>query len=222
MSESKYFELIKNTKVPVLVLDQKWHRLFALATKPDDVLEFENLEKDMISRQAELTKEIKDLKNVKNNLRKSVMENMEAAAGGNVSADVEKKRDDDKRLLDETNQRLAEDEDELLELPEKIKQVNLALMAKTMEFCYEKMKSNASEVKEISVWIQNVRVELKRNLIRKQNREINNNEMYNYMYAILGPEILDAFDDGSDFGLNIKNMNPEETVTKDDVKAEEQ
>ena len=38
MAESKDFRVfLQNKKIPVCVLDQKWHRLFALKGKPDDV-----------------------------------------------------------------------------------------------------------------------------------------------------------------------------------------
>ena len=35
---------------------------------------------------------------------------------------------------------------------------------------------------------------MKKNIIKKQNREINNREIYNYLHDILGPEVLDLFD----------------------------
>ena len=50
------------------------------------------------------------------------------------------------------------------------------------------------EAKEIEDWITQVRIDLKKNIIRKQNREINNREIYAYLHDILGPEVLDLFD----------------------------
>ncbi len=48
--------------------------------------------------------------------------------------------------------------------------------------------------KEIDDWIANIRVELKKNVIRKQNRDINNREIYSYLHDIFGAEVLDLFD----------------------------
>ena len=45
--------------------------------------------------------------------------------------------------------------------------------------------------KEIDDWIANIRVELKKNVIRKQNRDINNREIYSYLHDIFGAEVLD-------------------------------
>ena len=42
MKSSKEFEnAIRNKKVPILVLDQKWHRLFAIHGKTDEIKEAE-------------------------------------------------------------------------------------------------------------------------------------------------------------------------------------
>ena len=63
-----------------------------------------------------------------------------------------------------------------------------------MEFCYEKLRSNDEEIKEINAWIKQVRIDLKKNINKKQNREINSKEIYSYMHDIFGAEIIDVFD----------------------------
>ena len=35
---------------------------------------------------------------------------------------------------------------------------------------------------------------MKKNIIRKQNREINNREIYSYLHDILGAQVIDLFD----------------------------
>ena len=102
MGEHDYSAAIAKIKVPMLILDQKWHRLFALGGKPSNVKELETRENDLLKREAELKKELKDLKKVKENLMSSVMSNMEG-----TSDLVSKKLDDDKRLLEECLQRMS-------------------------------------------------------------------------------------------------------------------
>ena len=137
--DKDYLSTLENINVPMLVLDQRWHRLFALNGKPKEVLILEKKEKDLIERQAELSREVSELKIVKNNLRKNVMENMIGADEEHDDPEIIKKREQDKRLLDETNERLTADEDELLEIPNLIKETNKELMVKSMEFCYDKI-----------------------------------------------------------------------------------
>ena len=106
----------------------------------------------------------------------------------------EKKLDADKQLIDETNQKLEEVEDELLEIPNRIKETNLNLMLQSMDYFYDKLRVNKAESDEIAEWINQVRVDLKKNIIKKQNRDINNREIYAYLHDIFGPSMLDLFD----------------------------
>ena len=80
------------------------------------------------------------------------------------------------------------------ELPQKMKQVNENLMILSMEYFYAKIKINTQESKEIEEWINQVRIDLKKNIIKKQNRDINNREIYAYLHDICGPQVLDLFD----------------------------
>ena len=63
-----------------------------------------------------------------------------------------------------------------------------------MDYFSEKIEKNKLESKEIDDWIANIRGELKKNVIRKQNRDINNREIYSYHHDIIGAEVLDNFD----------------------------
>ncbi len=210
MAEHDFQNAIAKIKVPMLILDQKWHRLFALGGKPEDVKELENKENELLKRDAELKKELKDLKKVKESLMASVMENMEG-----TSDLVSKKLDDDKRLLEECNERIAAAEDEQKELPAQTDEVNRELMMATMDYCYDKLRTNSTEAEEITNWIKDIRVQLKKNVIRKHNREINNKEIYSYMHDVFGMEVLNLFDmQNGDFYIGIADDKISDGHTK--------
>lgn len=216
MAEHDFQNAIAKIKVPMLILDQKWHRLFALGGKPDEVKELENKESELLKRDAELKKELKDLKKVKESLMASVMENMEG-----TSDLVSKKLDDDKRLLEECNERIAAAEDEQKELPAQTDEVNRELMMATMDYCYDKLRTNSTEAEEITNWIKDIRVQLKKNVIRKHNREINNKEIYSYMHDVFGMEVLNLFDmQNGDFYIGIADDKISEGHTKKSTDAE--
>lgn len=189
MGERDFTGALANIKVPMLILDQKWHRLFALGGKPEEVKALEAKEGELLKREAELKKELKDLKKVKETLMSSVMSNMEG-----TSDLVSKKLDDDKRLLEECKERIESAEDELKDLPSITDDTNRELMMATMDFCYDKLRTNSQEAEDITNWIKDVRVQLKKNVIRKHNREINNKEIYSYMHDVFGMEVLNLFD----------------------------
>lgn len=195
MKNEQYFkESITGKRIPILVLDQKWHRLFAIHGKPDSVKELEANLGALLAKQGKLNTDLKDLKRLKNNLMNQIMENMEGADSDIDQATREKTMEDNKRLIDEVNERLEKCEDELFELPNEIASVNESIMLQTMDYCYDILRLNKEEAVEIDEWITQVRIDLKKNIIRKQNREVNNKEMYSYMHDIFGAEILNIFD----------------------------
>ena len=188
----EFRKALEHKKLPLLVLDQKWHRLFAIHGKTDEIRNAETELNNLLARQGKLNSDLKDYKKVKNQLMDEIVQNMEGSDGN--ASDKEKVRDKDKRMIDELNERIDAAEAELLELPQKMKQVNENLMILSMEYFYAKIKINTQESKGIEEWINQVRIDLKKNIIKKQNRDINNREIYAYLHDICGPQVLDLFD----------------------------
>ena len=188
----EFRKALEHKKLPLLVLDQKWHRLFAIHGKTDEIRNAESELNNLLARQGKLNSDLKDYKKVKNQLMDEIVQNMEGSDGN--ASDKEKVRDKDKRMIDELNERIDAAEAELLELPQKMKQVNENLMILSMEYFYAKIKINTQESKGIEEWINQVRIDLKKNIIKKQNRDINNREIYAYLHDICGPQVLDLFD----------------------------
>ena len=78
----------------------------------------------------------------------------------NMGDDGDEKRDKDKQLIDEINEKADNIEGELIEIQENIKAVNDRLMLLSMDYFSEKIEKNKLESKEIDDWIANIRVEL--------------------------------------------------------------
>ena len=191
-TEEEFRAALSNKNIPLLVLDQKWHRLFAIHGKTDEIKEKEAKVNEMLAQQGRANTEIKKLKKIKNQLMDEIVQNMDDEYDD--SAEREKKRLESKKLIDEVNEKINEEEDLLLELPKEIKEVNESLMILSMDYFYSKLRVNQTEAKEIEDWIAQVRIDLKKNIIRKQNRTINNKEIYSYLHDIFGAEVLDLFD----------------------------
>ena len=185
---------LKGKKVPILTLDQKWHRLFAIHGKPEAVKELESELNELLKRQGKLNNDLKELKKKKNLLMDNIVQNMEGSTEEASNSSKARKLEEDRQKIDEIKALTESYEDELLELPNKIKATNELLMIKSMDYFYEIIRVNKEESEEIDRWITQVRIELKKNIIRKQNRDINNKEMYAYLHDILGPEVIDMFD----------------------------
>ena len=191
-TEEEFRAALSNKNIPLLVLDQKWHRLFAIHGKTDEIKEKEAKVNELLVQQGRANTELKKLKKIKNQLMDEIVQNMDDE--DDDSAEREKKRLENKKLIDEVNEKINEEEDLLLELPKEIKEVNESLMILSMDYFYSKLRVNQTEAKEIEDWIAQVRIDLKKNIIRKQNRTINNKEIYSYLHDIFGAEVLDLFD----------------------------
>ena len=210
-TEEEFRAALSNKNIPLLVLDQKWHRLFAIHGKTDEIKEKEAKVNELLAQQGRANTELKKLKKIKNQLMDEIVQNMDD--DDDDSAEREKKRLENKKLIDEVNEKINEEEDLLLELPKEIKEVNESLMILSMDYFYSKLRVNQTEAKEIEDWIAQVRIDLKKNIIRKQNREINNKEIYSYLHDIFGPEVIEMFDDFEKENTDVD----EETEDKKDL-----
>ena len=64
-NEEDFRTAIQNKQVPLLVLDQKWHRLFAIKGKPENVAACEQELNELLKKQGHLNNEIRELKKLK-------------------------------------------------------------------------------------------------------------------------------------------------------------
>lgn len=180
---------LEGKKIPVLVLDNKWHRLFDTMERDKTVCRLEEELNIALKRQGKLNTQLKDLKRIKKKLMDDIVDLMEKEDSAS-----NRKREDNKRLIEECNEKMEVCEDELLELPATIHRLNHELMVHTMEMCYYVLKKNEKEIIDIAAWINQVRVELKKNIVRKQEKEVANQTLYSFMHDILGPHVIEIFD----------------------------
>jgi hypothetical protein len=188
-----YSPALKEKKIPILTLDNKWHRLFTQTNPNKAILRLEEELNDLLKKQGKATTESKDIKRLKKKLMQEIVENAEGTAEGNNQKAL-KKMEDNKRLINECNERLTMYEDQLIELPGEIDRVNRELMLQTMDIYYDTLKTNETEIEETAKWVAAIRVELKKRLIRKQEMEQMNQELYSYMHDIFGAEVIEIFD----------------------------
>ncbi len=207
MAEKRDFsQLIKTAKIPILILDQKWHQLFLVNGKPDEIEEKEKELNELLQKEARLKQDVKDYKKVKQNLMNGIVAGMDDNSEAR-KIDVEEK----KRLIDDANAKIDALEDELLEIPRTIRETNEELMVMTADYCYDNFRKNTEQINEISAWIKQVRHDLKVNVVKKQNREINTRQMYAYMHDVFGPQATNLFDlQNMDINLSFHDDKKEE------------
>ena len=186
--ENEFKEALRGKKLPILTLDNKWYQLFTQHNNHPDTDALAEQLKALVAKQGKLNTEVKEIRKLKSKLMDEIV------AGIDNTPLTDKEMEDHKRLINECNDKIDASQDELLDLPKQIDELNFQLMVQTMDICYKAMAENTEEILRISDWITKVRIELKKNVIRKQEKEWLNQEMYAYMHDIFGPEVIEIFD----------------------------
>lgn len=183
-------EALVGKKIPILTLDNQWHKLFTQTGDNAEIHRLEEQVNDLLKRQGKLNTEIKSLNVYKKQIMNEIVSIMELPD----SPAKEKKMTENKQEIEETNRKIDDYNDELLELPKQIDDANFNLMLATMNVCYKKIKQNVKNIDEINKWIADFRVKLKHQILAKQQMEIYNDELYSYMHSIFGAEVIEMFD----------------------------
>lgn len=191
--EEVFIPALEGKKIPVLTLDNNWHRLFTQTEPSPEINRLEEELNNLLKKQGKINTETKEIKSLKKRLMDEIVEQMNEL-GTNPSKKTEKKLEENKRLIEDCNKKLLEYQDESLDLPKKINEVNYNLMLKTMEVCYEEIQENNAEIEEIGKWVESMRIELKKNVVRKQQKIKRNQNFYTYMHNVFGADVINIFD----------------------------
>lgn len=180
-------------KIPILTLDHKWYKLFTQKEYSSEIKRMESEMNQLLKRQAKVNEESREIKK----LKKAKMDEIVVLAdemGKAPSKKLEKKMEECRATVTACNEKIEACEEEMLELPRQINRLNHKLMLATMEVCYHKLQKNTEELQEIDEWIGSIRRELKKKVVRKQEKEAMNHRLYSYMHDIFGADVIEIFD----------------------------
>lgn len=178
---------LKGKKIPVISLDNKWYKLMAGIDHTPEMIEKEKKLKDLLKQQGKINNELKSIRKKKADLMDKIVNVMD-------EEDADTKHAEYSASINECNALIDKYQDELLDLPVQINEVNVALMLDTMEVCYDVIKEKTEKEKELDEWIAGIRIELKKNVVRRQECKIKIQQIYSYMHDVFGPEVIDIFD----------------------------
>ena len=181
-------------KIPILTLDNKWYQLFTQSGCTAEIKRMEGELNALIKRQGKVSDENREIKKLKNKLMDEIVVLADELVRDPSSKKLERRQDECKRLLAECNEKLDANEEEMVELPRQISKLNKQLMITTMEVCYRKLHKDTEELNEIEEWIGSIRRELKKKIIRKQEKEAKIHRFYSYMHDIFGADVIELFD----------------------------
>ena len=179
-------EALKGKKVPILVLDRRWHTLFPQGEKPAEIIQLEEKLNELLKRQGYLVNDIKDLKKTKKKLMEGIV------AGMNDAEPLrDKKKKNQQRLLLEIKERI---ETELIELPRMIKKANEELLATGAHYCFERLANGDEQLKIVKQEIEELRISLREKTEWKDDLEESMGSAYSLMHGLLGHDVMNLYD----------------------------
>lgn len=191
--DGAFRQALEGKKIPVLTLDNNWHRLFTQVEHTPEIQTAEEQLNELIKRQGKANTESKEIVRLKKKLLDEIMTLADKIDSRN-SRKYEKEMSEHQRLVGECNDKLNGYRQEIAELPDEIEKVNERLMLITMRECYERLQRNTAEIDEIDAWITEIRKELKKKTVRKKEKENMNFQLYSYMHDLFGADVMELFD----------------------------
>lgn len=205
--EDVYMPALLGRNIPIVTEDDKWKMLFGEEGVSAEVQQMADELNALVNEQLLMKQRVKDIKRLKKMLLDEVIALSDRLNKGDKTA--VKELDDHKRLIGDCNQQIEETENKLLDMPRRIYEKNYKLMVASMTVCYDRLHRNTDEINEIDAWLQNTRKEMKKQVIRLQEGEIENFNLYSYMHQIFGPRVVDIFDMSYDPERNHKIRTPD-------------
>ncbi|MCI5731184.1 MAG: hypothetical protein MR304_06545 [Eubacterium sp.] len=187
--ETEVREALKGKKVPILVLDSRWHTLFPKGEKPAEIQNLEDRVNELLKRQGFLVNDLKDLKKTKKKLMEGIVAGM-----GEREAIRDKKSKNQQRLLLEIKERIQEESDELMDLPREIKRANEELLAVGASYCFERLANGDEQLEELNQEINEMRETLKEKVGYKADLEESMDSAYSLMHGLLGHDVMNLYD----------------------------
>lgn len=194
MAEFTYKTMKENAvlkQLPILTLDQRWYRLVTEAVKTDEIRYWEKRVNELLKKQGQVNEDILQVKKIRKGLFRGIMNHMNE---DDENPKKQKIMNESQRLIYEARDKISQLEDESDEIPKKLREANQHLFYETVKMCYGNINKNNRDLERLEAWIEDTRIKLKKNLLVKQDKEDMNEQMYSYMHAILGPEIMSELD----------------------------
>ncbi len=191
-SDEDFTRALQGKKIPILTLDNNWHRLFTQTNPTPEIKLLESEVNELLKNQARLTKRKNDLTALKRKTMDEIVSYMDDISKN--SSKVEKLLDEKKSIIEQVNDKLKEASEDYYETSKLLDEKNFDLMLETMAVCYDELRINYEEILNIEQWITGMRIELKKNLAEKETKVSKNQAMYTYMKNIFGTDVIDIFD----------------------------
>jgi predicted RND superfamily exporter protein len=187
-------KVLRKNDISLLILDERWNKLFENTQKSPQIAAAEEKLKDHIKEEARLIAEAREISaNKKKHMDRIIK--LTPAVFENNEPEAIKEMEFCEKEIKRINERSKKIEEELDILPDKKKKANLELLEQTVNIIYFKMRSGRKRVEELEKLIEEERGRLKAYIDEKESLSQDDTDIYSYFHDLLGGEELQRLDE---------------------------
>jgi len=184
---------LRKNDISILILDERWNKLFANAQPSPGILATEEKLKELLKEQSRLNSELKEITSTKKNCMNRIIQLTPDAFDKNIQAAKTEMQACEKEIR-RINERIGEIEKNLEKIPDMIRDKNLELLELTVNQVYFKIRADQKRVKVLEKLIEETRNTLKAFIDEKESLSQDNTDIYSYFHDLLGGEELEKLD----------------------------
>lgn len=188
--EEKFLAHFRGIEIPILTLDERWLIVFPDGKKTKEALRLEKELNEAFKYQAKLSEELKVAESAKKKLMDRIIQNMKIAQISEGEARLQEKSQE---FIRELNERIQKLEAEYEVMPQKIKELNEALLMESLRFCYRTMCANREKLQKQDSLIQEAKKLLEERTNKKLEMQKENEGMYIFIHRLFGRSVLEMF-----------------------------
>ncbi len=186
-------EILKNTKIPILLLDSGWLEYFTEDKKTKKIIQLEEQLKELLKVQGRMNDEFKKLTALKKELmQKIILLTTEAFSFHNHAAKEEMEKS--QKYILQINERLIQLQEQISNHPNELDRVNGLLFEECIIICYEEMRVSKVQLDMLTPQIDILRERLKKIVDEKVHHEDNYQNTYVFLNNMAGQEIINILD----------------------------
>lgn len=190
--EEKFLKRFEDLDIPILILDERWLRIFPEEYKSKEIKRLEKELRQAFQYQAHLTDQIKTSEGKKKQLMDRIIQCMNVAQ---ISENEAKKQQKSQEYIKEINAELTQLESEYEQMPDRIKECNEQLLKESLRICYRRMQENKEQMDEQRQLIQETRDLLQEQLDRKKELQRESDQIFTFMHRIFGRDVVEMFEE---------------------------
>lgn len=193
--EEEFLTRFQDIEVPLLILDERWLKIFPDNYKTNEMLRLERELREAFLYQAKLNDDIKDAETVKKKLLDRIIQFMGVAQ---LSKEEARKQEKSQEFIRSLNGRIDELQEQFESMPEQIHELNQQLLIESLRVCYRRMKENKEKLDAQKELVEEARALLNSREARKQELHRENEHIFTFMHRIFGRSIIELFDEFDD------------------------